>query len=135
MDFYKILHSHVTTVKVAAILPCSSAVQKLNTWHPPAVLEHIPLQQAYRDRPGDIRVVGLGRGVVLQAGNHLLNVSDMGEVEEYSMLRDIEYTLIKIEIKNLSKNIFQSTGKVSKLTFFPLLILVGVSCLFVATQT
>ena len=52
-------------------------------------------------------MVGLGRGVVLQAGNHLLNVSDMGEVEEYSMLRDIEYTLIKIEITNLSNNIFQ----------------------------
>ena len=33
--------------------------------------------------------------------------SDRGEVEEYSMLRDIEYTLIKIEIKNLSNNIFQ----------------------------
>ena len=80
-------------------------------------------------------MVGLGRGVVLQAGNHLPNVSDMGVVEEYSMLRDIEYTLIKIKIKNLSNNIFQSTGKVSKLTFFPLFILVGVSCSFVATQT
>ena len=34
--------------------------------------------------------------------------SDRGKVEEYSKLRDIEctvYTLIKIEIKNLSNNI------------------------------
>ena len=35
--------------------------------------------------------------------------SDRGKVEEYSKLRDIEctvYTLIKIEIKNLSNTIF-----------------------------
>ena len=87
-----------TCVKVAAILPCSSAVPKLGT--PgiilPACPGHVPLQQAYRD----IRVVGVLYCRQANTYQMYLDIlveleardSDMGEVEEYSILRDIECT-------------------------------------------
>ena len=117
MDFY--IHTCQGCCYPSLFLCCPK------TWTPgillPACPGHVPLQQAYRDRHGDIRVVG-----VLYCRQ-----ATTWQIKQQYILIGREGFKIRITGGLWPPAASNST----ELTFFPLLIFVGVICSFVATQT